>query len=211
MENSRLTAGELQQIHMKHQRVKRIKLNLWCWAFMSMTVLFYAAFQGYPILCSIYYSFLDWSGLTSKFTFVGLGNYQELLGDRMFWNAFQNSFRYTLMIVPLQLALSLFLAYLLNNSRLKGRTIYRSLFFVPVVTTSSIVGIVMIFIWSVQGPVNSLLLTLGINKAGINYLGNKAYAMSTVVLISAWKDCGTYMIYWLAGLQSVPRDLYEAA
>lgn len=81
----------------------------------------------------------------------------------------------------------------------------------PVVTTASVVGIIMIFILGVQGPVNHLLMSLHLVKQPINFLGNAKYAMPTLVLISLWKDCGTYMIYWLAGLQGISKDLYEAA
>lgn len=193
------------------KRKEKIKLNLWCWAFMAMTVIFYAIFQGWPILCSVWYSLLDWSGMTTNYTFVGLANYRELLTDNLFWNAFANSFKYTAIVVPLQLAVSLFLAYLLNNELLKGRTVYRTMYFIPVVTTASIVGIIMIFVFGVNGPVNDLLLNLGFIKHGINFLGDGKYAMGTVIAISIWKDCGTYMIYWLAGLQSVSKDIYEAA
>lgn len=115
------------------------------------------------------------------------------------------------MIVPLELSVSLFLAYLLNDEKMKGRGLYRTMYFVPVVTTASVVGIIMIFILGVQGPVNHLLVTLHIIKNPINFLGNAKYALPTLVIISLWKDCGTYMIYWLAGLQGVSKDVYEAA
>jgi ABC-type sugar transport system permease subunit len=176
---------------------RKLKLNLWCWMFMSLAVGFYILFQGYPIICSIQYSLLDWSGMTSNATFIGLQNYKELMHDELFWNAFINSFKYMVMIVPLELAVSLFLAYLLNDEKMKGRGLYRTMYFVPVVTTASVVGIIMIFILGVQGPVNHLLVTLHILKNPINFLGNAKYALPTLVIISLWKDCGTYMIYWL--------------
>ena len=179
--------------------------------FMSLAVGFYILFQGYPIICSIQYSLLDWSGMTSNATFIGLQNYKELMHDELFWNAFINSFKYMVMIVPLELAVSLFLAYLLNDEKMKGRGLYRTMYFVPVVTTASVVGIIMIFILGVQGPVNHLLVTLHILQNPINFLGNAKYALPTLVIISLWKDCGTYMIYWLAGLQGVSKDVYEAA
>lgn len=194
-----------------NKRKEKIKLNAWCWLFLSLSIIFYVVFQGWPIICSIYYSFLDWSGLTTNATFIGLQNYRELMKDELFWNAFFNSFEYTLLIVPLEMIVSLFFAYMLNNEFLKGRTIYRTIYFVPVVTTASIVGIIMVFIWSVQGPVNYLLTSLNISEKPINFLGNGRYAMPTLVLISVWKDCGTYMIYWLAALQGVSKDVYEAA
>lgn len=206
-----ITAMSVANIKRRDKRSEKIKLNLWCWAFMSLTLIFYLVFQGWPIVCSIYYSVLDWSGLTSNATFVGMQNYIDLMKDDMFWRAFRQSFQYTLLIVPLELIVSLFLAYILNNKRLHGRGIYRTMYFIPVVTTSSIIGIIMIFIWSVQGPVNNLLLSSGLASTAINFLGDGNVAMFTVILISIWKDCGIYMIYWLAGLQSVPEDVYEAA
>ncbi len=202
---------EVLAITKRNRRKEWLVLNGWCWLFMAPAVIFYILFQGYPILCSIQYSLLDWSGLTSNAVFVGLKNYRELLHDELFWNAFVNSFRYTLMIVPLELAVSLFLAYMLNDEKMKGRSAYRTMYFIPVVTTASVVGIIMIFILGVQGPVNYVLMTLHLIDAPINFLGNAKYAMPTLVLISLWKDCGTYMIYWLAGLQGVSKDVYEAA
>lgn len=201
----------VEAVTKRNKRREKLILNGWCWLFMSMSLIFYILFQGYPIICSIQYSFLDWSGLTSHAAFIGLQNYVELIHDELLWNAFFNSFKYTIMIVPLELAVSLFLAYMLNNEALKGRTVYRTMYFIPVVTTASVVGIIMIFLLGVQGPINHLLVTLHLIKAPINFLGNAKYAMPTLVLISLWKDCGTYMIYWLAGLQGVSKDVYEAA
>jgi multiple sugar transport system permease protein len=187
------------------------KNQAWCWLFMAPTLLFYVVFRGWPIICSVIYSTLDWSGMTANAKNVGLDNYRSLLKDELFWNAFLNSIKFMVMFVPIVMVLSLFFAYILNNEKLRFRGVYRTLYFVPVVTTSSVIGIIMIFIWSVQGPVNFLLNFMGLIKAPINWLGSSGYAMLTVVLISLWKDLGIYMVYWLAGLQSVPKDVYEAA
>ena len=195
----------------KKQVIEQLKVNAWCWLFMALAVGFYILFQGYPIICSIQYSLLDWSGMTSNATFVGLANYTELLRDELFWNAFANSFKYMGMIVPLELAVSLFLAYMLNNEKLRGRSLYRTMYFIPVITTASVVGIIMVFILGVQGPVNHALVALNIIDSPVNFLGNAKYALLTLVVISLWKGLGTYMTYWLAGLQGVPKDVYEAA
>ncbi len=202
--------GLVRQLTLDSQKKQKIKLNLWCWLFVSLTLVFYIFFQGWPIISSIYYSFLNWSGMTVEKEFVGLANYRELMTDGVYWNAFWNSFKFSLMNVPCTLLVSLLLAYVLNNAKLKGRTIYRSVFFIPVVTTASIVGIVMIFIFGAQGPVNWIFTHLGASKS-LGFLTTEKYAMTTVVAISVWKDCGIYMLYWIAGLQSVPKDMYEAA
>ncbi len=193
------------------QRKKWIQLNAWCWAFVALTLIFYILFQGYPILCSIWYSLHNWSGMTTDMTFVGLANYKELLKDSLFWGAFKNSFKYMFMAVPAEVIVSLLFAYLLNNEKLRGRTVYRVCLFLPVVITASIVGIVMVFIWSTQGIVDYVLTSTGIIKQAINWLGDARYAMPTVVIVSVWKDVGTYMLYWLAALQGVSKDVVEAA
>ncbi len=205
------TKNEAVSAAIRRRRAERRKTNAWCWLFMSLAVGFYLLFQGYPILCSIQYSLLDWSGMTANAAYVGLENYRELMGDGLFWNAFINSFKYMAMIVPLELAVSLFLAYMLNDEKLKARSVYRTMYFVPVITTASVVGIIMIFILGVQGPVNHALTALHLMRSPVNFLGNAKYALPALVVISLWKDCGTYMIYWLAGLQGVSVDVYEAA
>lgn len=193
------------------QQKNWIRLNLWCWLFVIPTLFFYILFQGYPILCSVYYSLFNWSGMTSNMTYVGLNNYQSLLKDALFFGAFKNSFRYMIMSVPLEVTISLLFAYLLNDKTLRARTAYRVSLFLPVVITASIVGIVMIFIWSSSGIVNHALTTLKLIPKNRNWLGSAKYAMQTVVIVSVWKNMGTYMIYWLAALQGVPDDVVEAA
>lgn len=190
-------------------RQKSMKTNLWCWAFLTPTLLFYLGFQGWPILSSIYYSSLDWSGISNQKKFIGLENFKTLLQDDLFWNAFGNSFKYMLMSVPILIVLSLLLAVMLNDKTLRGRSVYRTMFFLPVVTTASIVGIIMVFIWSPTGAVNAIVKLFG--ARAINFLGTAKTALPTVVAIGVWKDVGIYMIYWLAALQSVPQDVVEAS
>lgn len=189
---------------------RRRKQFFWCWLFVLPTTLFYAAFQAWPILSSIYYSTLDWSGISSKKTFVGLANFAELLKDQWFWNAFANSFKYMVFSVPPLIIISLLLALIVNEKTLRFRGAFRTMFFLPVITTASIVGIIMQFIWSPTGAINALLDLLG-NTRAVNFLGQAATALPTVAFIGVWKDVGIYMIYWLAALQSVPQDVVEAA
>ena len=189
---------------------RRRKQFFWCWLFVLPTTLFYAAFQAWPILSSIYYSTLDWSGISSQKNFVGLDNFAELLQDQWFWNAFANSFKYMVFSVPPLIIISLLLAIIVNEKTLRFRGAFRTLFFLPVITTASIVGIIMQFIWSPTGAINALLDLLG-NTRAVNFLGQAATALPTVAFIGVWKDVGIYMIYWLAALQSVPQDVVEAA
>jgi len=192
---------------LKRQRLR--KINIWCWVFMIPAVLLYVLFLGYPILSSVFYSTLDWSGMTSNAVFAGLDNFRELFGDKYFFNAVGNSFKYMVICVPFLLTISLALAYLFNSIIKKGAAVFRTVFFMPVVTTTSIVGIIMMFIFGGTGSVNQMLGLFGMKP--VNWLGSGDYAMIVVVIVGVWKDVGTYMIYWLAALQSVSQDLYEAA
>ena len=189
---------------------RRRKQYIWCWIFVLPTTLFYIGFQAWPILSSFYYSMLDWSGISSSRTFVGLANFNELLHDQWFWNAFANSFKYMVFSVPPLIIVSLLLAVILNYKALRGRGAFRTMFFLPVVTTASIVGIIMQFIWSPTGAINALIQLFGADRA-VNFLGQAGTALPTVAFIGVWKDVGIYMIYWLAALQSVPQDVVEAA
>lgn len=169
-------------------------------------------FTFYPMVMSWYFSFLDWTGFTADRNFVGLDNYRELIDDPMFWHAFGRSFLFVLVAVPIRLVLSLLIAILLNNQAFKLAPVFRTFFFLPVVTTAAIVGIVMTFVMSpFHGPVNQALTGLGLIDAPIDFLGNPHTALWSVMAVEIWKNFGITMIYWLAALQTVPRMLYEAA
>lgn len=185
------------------------KTSIWCWVFMIPATLLYVMFQGYPILISIFYSTLDWSGMTSNAAFIGMDNFKRLFRDKYFINAVLNSFRYMLLCVPIQLAASLALAYIFNSVIKKGATVFRTIFFLPVITTASIVGIIMMFLFGGTGSINQFFSLFGFKA--VNWLGNAKSALWVIVLVGVWKDVGTYMIYWLAALQSVSQDVYEAA
>ncbi|MFC7679677.1 carbohydrate ABC transporter permease [Paenibacillus sp. GCM10028914] len=191
--------------------IAKRKVELWCWIFLFPTLALFVMFQGWPIVASLFYATRDWSGLTADSTFVGLQNFINVAKDPYFWNAYKNSFVFMLGVVPLHLFVPLILAVILNRPRLKSASVYRTLIFLPVVTTTSIVGIIMVFIWGSDGAVNDALVKLGLLDTPINWLGDAKWSMFTVILISVWKNLGINLVYWLAGLQGIPKDLYEAA
>ncbi len=184
----------------------------WCYLFMIPALILSILFTAYPILASWYFSFLDWSGFTASRTWVGLANYAEVLHDKFFWDAFKRSFIFMFASTPPRLILALILAIILNDQALKLAPVFRTFFFIPVVTTAAIVGIVMTFVFSpFNGPVNKALLGIGLVDQPIDFLGNPDTALWTVVVVFVWKNFGITMIYWLAALQTIPAELYEAA
>lgn len=188
------------------------RTNIWIWAFLTPTVVLYGLYTVYPIIASYWYSFLEWNGFEAEKTFVGLRNYQEVMADPLFWNTFKITLLFMVVTVPIKVISTLLVAIMLNSPKMPFRSLFRTAFFLPVVTTTAIVGVVMQFVFDpASGPINLLLLKLGIIDEGINFLGDSSTALWTVVGVYTWKWFGITLIYWLAALQTIPDELYEAA
>jgi multiple sugar transport system permease protein len=185
--------------------------NLWIWAFLMPTVVLYGLYTIYPIVASYWYSLVEWNGFESEQRFVGISNYEAVLADPGFWNSVWVTVVFMLLVAPARIILSLLLAIVLNSPKLPFAALFRTVYFLPVVTTTAIVGVVMQFVFDpASGPVNAALQTLGQSR-GINFLGESGLALLTVSAVYVWKFFGITMIYWLAALQTIPRDLLEAA
>jgi len=176
-------------------------------------MLFFLLFILWPLLASLYYSFFQWNGMGEWPEYwVGLRNYRDLLADSMFWNAFKNTIVFVVLNNVIKLPLTLIIAYILNNPRLKYSNLYRTGLFLPMVSSTAIIGIVMTFIlnpWN--GPLNNMLVGSGLFERPVDWLGTINLAMIVVILVEVWHYSGQYIIYWLAGLQTIPKELYEAA
>jgi ABC-type sugar transport system permease subunit len=191
---------------------RRLWADRWCYIFMLPSLVLIAMFSFYPIVASWYYSLLDWSGISGDRTYIGLDNYREIVKDPYFWDAFKRSFLFMFATVPVEVGLSLVVAVILNDRALKFAPIFRTLFFIPVVTTTAIMSIVMSFVFGAfNGPVNQALIRLNILDTPIDWLGDPDTALWTMAIVGVWKWFGQPMIYWLAALQTIPQDVIEAA
>ncbi len=163
-----------------------------------------------PLVFSFFLSFTDWRGTNFyNAPYVGLANYEFMLGDKRWWNAMLNSGYFTLLSVPFGMAISLLIA-LVMNMKLRGRYFFRTLFFMPNISSWVAVSVIWITLLDPKaGIVNYLLQSIGLPE--VNWLGDPASAMPSLVLITIWKGAGFQMIIWLAGLQAIPQELYEAA
>ncbi len=185
--------------------------TLWVWLFLMPTVVLYGAYTLYPIVASYWYSLVEWNGFQAHPQFVGLGNYRAVMSDPGFWSSVKITLLFMLFVAPARVLLSLLLAITLNSPKLPLRNLLRTMYFLPVVTTTAIVGVVMQFIFDpASGPVNSALRALGLSE-GIDFVGDSKTALFTAAAVYVWKFFGITMIYWLAALQTIPNDLYEAA
>ncbi len=184
----------------------------WCYLLMAPGLVLIIMFSVYPMIASWYYSFFDWDGLSKSKTFIGWQNFASLLHDAFFWHAFGRSAWFMLVSTPVELAASLVLAVVLNERALRLSPVIRTFIFIPVVTTTAIVGIVMSFVFAAfNGPVNQILQDGHIIHRPIDFLGSPHTVMWTAIGIFVWKWLGQPMIYWLAGLQTIPQEVYEAA
>jgi multiple sugar transport system permease protein len=184
----------------------------WCYLFMLPNLILAAMFTFYPTVMSWYFAFLDWSGFLSDKEWIGLANFREIVQDSFFWDAYKRSFLFMIVAVPIQVVLALIVALILNDSSYRLGPFFRTVFFLPVVTSAAIIGIVMTFVFSpFNGPANKVLLETGLADRPIDFLGDPDTALWTVAGVWIWKWFGITMIYWLAALQVVPQDLYEAA
>ncbi len=171
-------------------------------------IIAFLIFNLYPMVLGLYLSFTKWDILSPP-TFIGLGNWADLLKDDLLWRAIAQTLYYAVASVTGATALSIALAVALNQ-RLKTIGFYRTFFFLPAVT--SLVAIAMVWRWIYNtefGVLNAFLGSLGINP--VNWLGDPVLAMPAVILMSIWRSAGFNTVLFLAGLQGVPQEYYEAA
>jgi multiple sugar transport system permease protein len=208
-------SGYQLSAQIKKKRITLKKLREWidqehvsAWLYLAPVLVLLSIFTFYPTIQLFFNSFYEMDGMGSK-TFVGLYNYKELLHDAEFWQTVKNSFIFIFTTVPIGMFVSLVLALLLQRD-IKGRGIFRTIFFSPVVL--SLVAASLIWVWLLNtdfGIINTLLIKCGIGK--IPWLVDEKYAMVSVFLMTIWKDAGYNMILFLAGLNTISSAYYEAA
>ncbi|WP_320128659.1 sugar ABC transporter permease [uncultured Sphaerochaeta sp.] len=191
-------------------RRKRIDVIPYLFVFPAVTIL--ASFLIVPVIMATKYSFSYFNLLKpNAITFVGFDNYKRLLSDEQFFISMKNTLYYALVLVPILCALAFMLALLVNN-HLKGVSLFRIAYFSPMLTSMTVVAILWTFIFNPtpgQGLLNSFLVRFGIQPCP--FLRDSHTAMNSIIGMSVWQSVGNYMMIYLAGLQSLPSELYEAA
>ena len=178
--------------------------------FLLPAVALYVLFVLVPIGQGIYYSGFDWNGLAPLTDFVGLDNYREALSDPVFLASIRHVFLILVLSLILQLPFALGLAVLLNQ-RIRGRAVFRLLFFLPYVLSEVITAVVWRLLLQPNGLADSTLDAVGLGGLTQEWLANPDVVLYTVFVVVTWKYFGFHMILYLAGLQQIPRELEEAA
>ena len=184
------------------------------WLFAAPALAVIAVFFALPVLAALALSLTDFDIYAladgGNLRFVGLGNYLGLMRNPLFWQALGNTFYFVVVGVPLSIALSLGAALLLHSRLGAFKPFFRTAYFAPVVTTVVAVAVVWRYLFHTRyGLVNWALAGIGIEP--VDWLGDPDWAMPTIILFAVWKNFGYNMIIFLAGLQAIPEDLYEAA
>lgn len=184
------------------------------WLFVAPALSLIFIFFAVPAILALGLSFTDFDiysiGNPSVTRFVGLANYRTLWNNPLFWTALKNTLYFVAVGGPLSVAASLAAAVMVNGKLTRWKPFFRSALFAPWVTTIVAVALVWRYLYHPQyGPINALLGTIGIGP--IDWLGNPHWAMPAIILMSVWKNFGYNMLVFLAGLQAIPEELYEAA
>ncbi|TBL73283.1 carbohydrate ABC transporter permease [Paenibacillus thalictri] len=181
------------------------------WLFIIPGLLLYSLFFIIPAVSSLLLSLTDWDGMTYNFDWVGLKHYGHLAEDPVFAKALGNNIKFSLTVVICQFGLSLFFAILvMKNTKLN--VFYRTVFFFPTVISSVSIGFTWMFVYDPNiGSLNMLLHSLGLESLAQSWLGDPKLAIYSIAFVQFWGHTGQVMIIFIAGLQAIPKDLYEVA
>lgn len=176
---------------------------------LGPNLLLFTIFTYWPLLYNVYLSFVRWNFLRPQKPFVWFDNYRSVFSSALFWEIVLNTLTFTVWSVGLTLVLGLALALLLNQP-LRQRNAARAVLFSPVVMSGAVVAVVWSYIFDPRyGLIDQLLGLLGLNSP--NWLGTTTWAMPAVIIVYVWKNLGYAVVIYLAGLQGIPRELYDAA
>jgi multiple sugar transport system permease protein len=182
---------------------ERLREAGWGYAFVLLPMAIFGIFFLYPLGYAIYISFFQW-GIFGKVKGVGTDNYHTLYHDFIFRRSIRNIVEYTVVVVPLEMALGLLVA-LVINAKIRGRAFFRSAFYFPSLVSSAAITTIAIYILNANGLLNRMI------GGHHSWFGETSTALWSIVGLNAWTTSGTVMLFYLAALQSIPTDVYEAA
>lgn len=185
--------------------------SLTAWLFSAPAVLLIAAFMVLPFILAFYFSFTNERLISPRPTeLVGLRNYERIFDDPLFWKSLGNNIVFSVIVVPIQTAFALLLAILVNQ-KLRGVAVFRTIFFMPITVIMAAVSVIWIVLLNPQGLINAFMEIVTFGNFSPDWLGDPAYALTAIILVSIWASVGFQMVILLAALQDVPITLYEAA
>lgn len=181
----------------------------WAWFLIAPTIIGLIVLNIIPIFQTVYMSFFKSGDFGKGNIFVGLDNYVKMFGDVQVWHAVANTLLYTLLVVPVSIAIAMVIAVLLNG-KVAGKSVYRTIYFIPMVAAPAAVTMVWRWLYNTQfGLINYVLNKIGIPS--VDWINNPNIALISIAIIGIWSVIGYNMVLLLAGLQEIPKDYYEAS
>lgn len=179
------------------------------WSMVTVAAIFVLVFSYIPMIQAFFLSLQTGKG--ANLSFSGVANYIRMLQDSTFWTTLGNTLLYAVVQIPIMLLLALLISVLLNDSKLKGRGIYRTCIFLPCVTSMVSYAILFKNIFAVDGIVNQMLLKLHLIDDAIPFVLDKNWAKVVIIFALIWRYTGYYMIFYLSAMQNIDSSIYEAA
>lgn len=193
----------------KFKRISAWKTNAFAWTLLAPSLIFLVLFTFYPIVKTVRLSFYQADLAAPVPEFIGLDNYTHLMGDEIFWKVLKNNFWFALGTVPVAIAMALLMAVFAGKI-LRGKGFLRTAFFYPSMIPMIAIANIWLFIYTPQYGLLSRL-TQWIGQGELNWLGTPELVMWAMIIMIIWKEAGYFMIFYLAGLQNISPELYEAA
>ena len=193
------------------RKIPRNVLNEWKWAYIMVapTIIGLIVLNIIPIFQTIYLSFFKSGAFGKGNIFIGMDNYKKMFSDVQTWYAVRNTLGYTCLVVPITIVIALAIAVTLNK-KLKGKGIYRTIYFIPMIAAPAAVTMVWRWLYNFNfGFINHILANFGLEK--VKWTENPNIALFSIAIIGIWSTIGYSMVILLAGLQEIPRDYYEAS
>ena len=199
-------------------RQRRTQEALAGYGFIAVPMAIFLVFNIGAIAFALVISVFDWGVRAGPREFLALDNYTRALGDPIFWTAVGNTLRYAVIVVPLQMSLGLFLAVIVNQ-KIRGQTFFRAAFYFPAIASSAAITVLFLFIMSPDGLFNGFRQAIGpfdvFGWLGLpenhSWVGRSNTALESIMVLNAWTTSGTMMLFYLASLQTISRETYEAA
>lgn len=188
---------------------RQARQTLQGWAVAGPIILYFAIFTLIPLGMVFYYCFTDWDGLSSTWNIVGFGNFKKIFTDMYYLRPLLNTFIISVFIIVLSMGFGL-LAALLMTKDIRAKGFFRTIFYIPVVLSMAVVSqMVNVWISPVDGTLNAIMTALGLER--VSWTQSTGWMTAVIIIICVWKGLGQTIVLYIAGLQSIPREIYEAA
>lgn len=194
----------------KNKLSKRTKNDIQSYIMLSPQIIGFLLFSIFPLIWAIRLSWFSYNGIAEQTRFVGWENFVTLMSDTSYWSSLANTFLFFLMKLPFEIPVAMFLAVLLSK-KLRGAGFFRAMYYMPHVISVAITALVFTNMFSYFGFINGWLQNLHISELPIEWFGTKFKAMFVLVLADTWRSFGVNVMYFMAAIQNVPEDVYEAA